>query len=136
MNLSLIKSIFVTVNRSKGSFAFVYQNNPPDDAVAILKRTISHRSTHEICLTFWVFKTDTRHSLEVFNGIEKIKELTETYSSWTEIFIPLFAAESYEITFNVSRDGLALNGTIALDDFKIVDSSCNGNYFLNTSFIV
>lgn len=87
----------------------------------------SELQVNEVCIVFWLFKRDSKHRIDIYYGDQKIHTLSDRYLYWTEIFVPLSVSTVPQfLTFSVSYNGVALDGGIAIDDFKILTSPCSG----------
>lgn len=120
-------SLISATNKS-GHFAYIRQNNSINGDEATMKMIVEKYSRNIPCVSFWIFKTDTLHELDVHGGQDKLTTLSENYSTttWEEIKVPFSGKTIREISLSVSRGNTSFNGIIAVDDFNFIHYSCNG----------
>ncbi|XP_052069291.1 MAM and LDL-receptor class A domain-containing protein 1-like [Mytilus californianus] len=85
-------------------------------------------SSKEQCLSFWHYKTDSKHVLEVLQNKMKIHQVNRTSANrWIRIEITIehsIPNYIYNLTFKVVRGIQDIDGIIALDDVLLVNRAC------------
>ncbi|CAC5403044.1 unnamed protein product [Mytilus coruscus] len=110
-----------------GKYAYIYSSGSEERQKAELSTEYIVSSKTQ-CLSFWYYKTDSYHTLEVLKNRRNIYTIKGTSENrWIRKDI-LFEQSTpnymYKIAFKVVRSDQDIDGVIALDDIFLVNGAC------------